>query len=111
MNIIVEKSKSFALAIINAHKILCSKHEFILSQQLLRSGTSIGSKVKEAAAGQTKADFYAKLLIALKDANETEYWLELLYESGYLQKSEFADMYADCQEILKILAAIVKHRK
>lgn len=62
-------------------------------------------------SGQTKADFYAKLLIALKDANETEYWLELLYESGYIQKSDFAGMYADCQEILKILAAIVKHRK
>ncbi|MGP1432575.1 four helix bundle protein [Treponema sp.] len=111
MNVIVDKSKSFALTIINAHKILCSKHEFILSQQLLRSGTSIGSKVKEAVSGQTKADFYAKLLIAFKDANETEYWLELLYESGYLQKSDFAGMYADCQEILKILAAIVKHRK
>ena len=111
MNIIVEKSKSFALNIIKVHNMLCKdKHEFVLSKQLLRSGTSIGANIKEAIRGQSKADFYAKLFISLKEASEAEYWLELLHESGYLSTAIFTDMYADCQELIKILVAIVKHR-
>ena len=87
-NVIVEKSKSFALRIIRLYRYLCGeKNEYILSKQLLRSGTSIGANVKEAIRGQSKADFYAKMNISLKEASETEYWLELLHESGYIEKN------------------------
>lgn len=111
-NVIVEKSKAFALRIIKLYQYLCSeKHEYILSKQVLRSGTSIGANVKEAVRGQSKADFYAKLNIALKEASETEYWLELLHESDYIDDKSFNDIYSDCQEILKILISITKTQK
>lgn len=111
-NIIVDKSKAFALIIIKLYQYLCSeKKEFILSKQLLRSGTSIGANIKEAVNGQSKADFYAKMYIAYKEANETEYWLELLFESGYIEKKAFDSIYNDCKEIIKILASITKTQK
>ena len=108
-NVIVIKSKAFALRIIKLYKMLNRQHEFILSKQLLRSGTSIGANVKEAIRAQTRADFYAKLFIVFKEASETEYWLELLHESGYINNEiAFQSIYNDCQEILSILAAITK---
>ena len=108
-NAIVVKSKAFALRIIKLYQKLNQQHEFILSKQLLRSGTSIGANVKEAIRAQTRADFYAKLFVAFKEASETEYWLELLHESGYIDnESAFESIYSDCQEILSILAAITK---
>ena len=107
-NIIVEKSKHFALRIIKLYKYLFDKKEYILSKQLLRSGTSIGANVKEAIRGQSKADFYSKMNIALKETSETEYWLELLNESGFIETSHFQSIYCDCQELLKILMAITK---
>lgn len=111
-NVIVEKSKSFALRIIRLYRYLCSeKNEYILSKQLLRSGTSIGANVKEAIRGQSKADFYAKMNISLKEASETEYWLELLHESGYFEKKPFVSIYEDCQELIKILVTITKSQK
>lgn len=111
-NIIVDKSKKFALRIIKLYKFLTEeKKEFILSKQIIRSGTSIGANVKEAIRGQSKPDFYAKLNIALKEASETEYWIELLYESGYIEKTVFDSIYYDCQEILKILVSITKTQK
>ena len=111
-NVIVEKSKSFALRIIRLYRYLCSeKNEYILSKQLLRSGTSIGANVKEAIRGQSKADFYAKMNISLKEASETEYWLELLHEGGYIEEKPFVSIYADCQELIKILVTITKSQK
>ena len=111
-NVIVEKSKSFALRIIRLYRYLCGeKNEYILSKQLLRSGTSIGANVKEAIRGQSKADFYAKMNISLKEASETEYWLELLYESGYIEEKSFVSIYEDCQELIKILVTITKSQK
>lgn len=110
-NIIVVKSKDFALRIIKLYKYLTvSQKEFILSKQVLRSGTSIGANVKEGIRGQTKPDFYAKMNIALKEASETEYWLELLHESGFLSEHEddFESLYNECQELLKILMSITK---
>lgn len=108
-NIIVNKSKAFSLRIINLNKYLCNeKKEYVMSTQLLKSGTSIGANVKEAIRGQSKPDFYSKMNIALKEASETEYWLELLYESDYITKTEFDSIYADCQEIIKLLMAITK---
>ncbi|MBR4286835.1 MAG: four helix bundle protein [Clostridia bacterium] len=108
-NIIVTKSKAFALRVINLNKYLCNeKKEYVLSKQLLKSGTSIGANVKEAIRGQSKPDFYSKMNIALKEASETEYWLELLVESSYINEAEFNSIYADCQELIKILTAITK---
>ncbi|MCG9969487.1 four helix bundle protein [Pelotomaculum terephthalicicum JT] len=87
------------------------KHEYIMSKQLLRSSTSIGANVKEAIRGQSKADFYAKLNISLKEASETEYWLELLHESNFIETSSFESVYADCQELIKLLVAITKTQR
>ncbi|MCM1365047.1 MAG: four helix bundle protein [Faecalibacterium sp.] len=111
-NIIVDKSKKFALRIIKLYQYLCNdKHEYVLSKQVLRCGTSIGANIKEAIRGQTKADFYAKMNISLKEASETEYWLELLHESGYLEHILFQSIYSDCQEIIKLLMSITKSQK
>lgn len=111
-NVIVEKSKALALRMIQLYNFLSDeKHEYIMSKQLLKSGTSIGANVKEAIRGQSKADFYAKLNISLKEASETEYWLETLHESGYINKTAFESVYADCQEIIKLLVAITKTQK
>ena len=108
-NLIVDKSKSFALRIIKLYKYLVSeKKEYILSKQILRCGTSIGANVKEAIRGQSKADFYSKMNIALKEASESEYWLELLHESDYIESVHFQSIYSDCQELLKILMSITK---
>ena len=110
-NIIVEKSKKFALRTINLYKYLCENQKmFPIANQVLRSGTSIGANVREAKRGQSKPDFYAKLGIALKEADETEYWLELLYESDYISKEQFDSIYSDCEEIIKLLVAIIKTR-
>lgn len=111
-NIIVDKSKAFALRIIRLYQYLKNeKSEYVLSKQLLRSGTSIGANVKEAIRGQSRADFYAKLNISLKEASETEYWLELLHESEYIEEKAFNSIYADCQELIKLLVAITKTQK
>ena len=111
-NAVLNKSKAFALRIIKLYQHLCDEHkEFVLSKQILKSGTSIGANVKERVCGQSKADFYAKMYIAYKEANETEYWLELLNESGYLEGPAFDSIYNDCKEIIKILSAITKTQR
>ena len=108
-NAIKDKSKAFALRIIKLYKYLCDeKREFVLSKQILRSGTSIGANVREAQRGQSKPDFYAKMNIALKEADETAYWLELLYEGGFIETPSYESMYADCNEIIKLLTSITK---
>lgn len=111
-NAIVDKSKFFAIRIVGAYKYLTSeKNEYVLSKQLLRSGTSIGANVKEAIRGQSKPDFYSKLNIALKEASETEYWLEILYETEYIDKKLFDSINSDCQELIKLLVSITKTQK
>ena len=111
-NVIVRKSKSFALKIIQLYKFMLSEHhEFVLSKQVLRSGTSIGANVREATRGQSKADFYSKMNIALKECSETEYWLELLHEIRYIDDETFRDIHNDCLEVLKILVSITKTQK
>ena len=111
-NVILEKSKRFALRIIKLYKYLMAEHsEYVLSKQILRSGTSIGANAREATRGQSKADFYAKMNIALKECSETEYWLELLHESDYISEKAFLDLHHDCLELLKILVAITKTQK
>ena len=111
-NPVAEKSKAFALRIIGLYKYLCDeKHEFVMSKQILRSGTSIGANIREGQRGQSKADFYAKLNISLKEADETEYWLELLHDSGYLDDSQFNSIYTDAEELIKLLTATTKKQK
>lgn len=111
-NVVVSKSKAFALRIIKMYKYLCDeKKEFVLSKQVLRSRTSIGANIREAVRGQTKTDFYAKLNISLKEAEETEYWLELLFESDYLPEKEYKQIYFDCEELIRLLVSITKTQK
>lgn len=108
-NIIAVKSKHFALRCIRLYQHLANDHqEPILAKQLLRSGTSIGANVKEAIRGQTKPDFGTKMNIALKEASESEYWLELLSETNYLTEQESVSLLTDCRELIKILTSIVK---
>jgi len=111
-NAILDKSKAFALRIIRLYRYLVrEKREFVLSRQLLQSGTSIGANTREAMRGQSKPDFYSKLNIALKEADESAYWLELLFESGYLTARQFASINNDCCEIISILVSITKTQK
>lgn len=108
-NTSVCKSKRFAIRIVNLYKYLCDvKKEFVLSKQLLRSGTSIGANLAEAEYAVSKKDFMAKLYIALKECSETKYWLELLYETEYLNKEQFDSIYNDCEEIRKMLSSSTK---
>jgi len=108
-NAAVEKSFEFAVRIVNLYKYLVREHqEYTLSKQLLRCGTSIGANIAEAQRGQSKADFAAKMSIALKEANETQYWLKLLYRTEFLSKSQYSSLNADVQELLGILTAICR---
>jgi four helix bundle protein len=108
-NTVVSKSFDFAVRIVNLYKYLTKTHkEYTLSKQILRCGTSIGANVAEAQRGQSKADFISKMSVALKEANETHYWLRLLYRTEYLTKSEFESMKRDADELIRILVAICK---
>ena len=108
-NPVLDKSKAFALRIIKLYKFLtATKNEYVMSKQLLRSGTSIGANLTEATCGISKADFLAKAHIAFKECAETEYWLDLLYKSEYLTDSQFESLHNDCLELLKLLSAITK---
>lgn len=103
------KSKKFAVRIVKLYKYLCNeKSEFVLSRQLLRSGTSIGANIAESECAISEKDFLSKIYIALKECSETIYWLELLYETDYLTQSELESVRSDCIEIKKILSATTK---
>ena len=107
-----DKSKKFALRIIKLYKYLCEeKKEFVLSKQLLRSGTSIGANIAEAETAISAKDFLAKMYIAFKECNETRYWLELLYLSEYLSKDQYDSIHADAEELYKLLSSITKTAK
>jgi four helix bundle protein len=111
-NQILLDSKAFALRIIRFYKFLKEeKQVYFLSKQLLRSGTSIGANVRESVNAQSRMDFINKLNIALKEANETEYWLELLHESGYLNDQQYESIYNDCGKIAATLTKIIKTTK
>ncbi|HEY4151478.1 MAG TPA: four helix bundle protein [Chitinophagaceae bacterium] len=107
-NLIIKKTYGFALDIIKLYKYLVNeKKEFILSKQMLRAGTSIGANVNEAISGQSKRDFIHKLSIALKEARETSYWLNLLKDSEFINQQIFVELDNRCQEIIKILSSII----
>lgn len=107
-NVIETKSYSFAISIINVYKELQKNNEYVLSKQLLRSGTSIGANVKEGLRANSKKDFSYKMNIALKEANETEYWISLLIDTGYLDRTMSQQLLSDCKELCRILNSIVK---
>ncbi len=108
----MNKSYAFALRITKLYKYLISEQkEHVLSKQVLRSGTSIGALVKEAEHAQSKADFINKMNIALKEANETEYWLMLLKDSKYIDENSFNSIHPESVELIKLLASIVKSSK
>jgi len=106
-NIVKEKSFAFALRIVEMYKFLVEKKEFVFSKQLLRSGTAIGALVREAEHAESKADFIHKMAIAQKEANETDYWIELLYQSEYLKEAQYNSINKDIKELIKILASII----
>ncbi|MBR9831364.1 four helix bundle protein [bacterium] len=109
---IKNKSFAFAIRIVKLYQFLCEqKKEFILSKQLLRSGTSIGANIREAENAESKKDFIHKMAIAQKETNETMYWLELLKETEYLSEEQFSSLNDDALEIIKILTTIIKNTK
>ena len=110
--VIASLSIDFALRIVNLYKYMCNdKSEFVMSKQLLRCGTSIGANIAESEHAQSTADFISKLYIALKEANETKYWLTLLYKAEYLSETEYESMMKDLRIILGTLVNIIKKTK
>ena len=108
-NIILNKSFKFAVRIVKLYRFLTAEQkEYVLSKQILRSGTSIGANVNEAVEGFSNKDFQFKLNIALKEARETEYWLKLLHETEYISDHQYSHINNDCTEILKLLVSILK---
>ncbi len=108
-SIIRNKSRDFAIRIIRLYQYLCKeKKEYIISKQLLRAGTSIGANVNEALCGISKRDFLAKIYISYKEAAECLYWLDLLFETGFLNSKEYISINNDCKELLRILSSITK---
>jgi len=111
-SILKNKSYVFALEVVNIYKSLISeKKEFILSKQLLRSGTSIGANIREAEFAQSNKDFIHKMSVALKEANETDYWLSILKDSNYITEQQFKTLYLLNQELIKMLVSTIKTMK
>lgn len=110
-NLIANKSYSFAIKIVNLNRQLIAKNEYVLSKQLLRSGTSIGANVEEAIGGISKKDFRAKMAIAYKEARETHYWLRLLKDTDQIKENEFDLLNIELTSILKILYKIIESSK
>lgn len=106
-NILKEKSFDLALNIIQISKDLQQTNEYVLSKQLLRSGTAVGALVRESQNAESSKDFIHKLSIAQKECDETLYWLELLFKSNYLEEKLFCKIYSDCIEVLKLLKSII----
>jgi four helix bundle protein len=108
-NVVQTKSYDFALRIIKVYKYLIQeKKEFVLSKQLLRSGTSVGANIEEAIGGQSKADFFTKITISYKETRESKYWIRLLRDSDYLTIEQSDDLLKDVEELLKIIGSIQK---
>ena len=111
-NVLKDKSFQFAIRIVNLYKYLAGeKKEYVLSKQLLRSGTAIGALQREAEQAESKADFIHKLAIAQKECNETIYWLELLFRTEFINKSEFENINTDAVELIRLLTSIIKSAK
>ena len=108
-SIVRDKSKVFALSIINLYKHLTTnKKEYVISKQILRSGTSIGANINEASCSITKKEFLSKMYISYKEASESQYWLELLKDTNYINEDEFNSFNNDCKELIRLLSSITK---
>ena len=108
-NVVGEKSKAFAIRIVNLYRNLCEKRkEYVMAKQVLRAGTGIGANIAEAEHSISRKEFLAKTYIAFKECAETKYWLELLYRTGFITSDEYNSIVGDCNEIYRILAAITK---
>ena len=108
-NVVVEKSLDFAVRIVKLNKYLCGdKKEYVLSKQLLRSGTSVGANIAESQNAQSDNDFISKMAISRKELSETIYWLKLLYRTDYIEKKAFDSLYSDTDELYKIISSIIK---
>ena len=111
-NTIQNKSRDFAVRIIGCYKYLTiEKNEFVMSKQLLRCGTSIGSNTRESKNAQSRMDFLNKLNVALKEADETDYWLDLLHVTGYFDDKQYESIASDCKELVALLVSIIKKLK
>jgi four helix bundle protein len=111
-SIVADKSYAFAIRVVKLFKYLKSEHnEYVLSKQVLRSGTAIGALIHEAEFAQSKADFINKLSIGLKEANETDYWIDLLYDTEYITYPMYQNIKKDIKELIKLLVSIVKSSK
>jgi four helix bundle protein len=110
-NAVREKAMLFAIRIVNLYKFLCEKNEFVMSKQILRSGTSIGANIAESSRAESDNDFIHKLSISRKEGQETMYWLELLQRTDYISSEQFNSMQADCEELLKLLTSIILSTK
>ncbi len=108
-NVVFDKSKKFAIRVVKLYKYLCDeKKEFVLSKQLLRSGTSIGANISEANCSISKKEFLSKMYIAFKECAESKYWLDLLFDTDYLTQTEYDSIMNDCTEIQKLLSSVTK---
>ena len=108
-SVTLDKSKNFAIRIVRLYQYLCTeKKEFVLSKQLLRSGTSIGANLAEAIYGISDKDFLSKIYISLKECAETKYWLELLFKTDYLTEQQYQSINEDCTELIKLLTSNAK---
>jgi len=111
-NVVAQKSMEFAVRVVKLYGYLCDeKREYVMSKQLLRSGTSVGANIREAIYGESRKDFLHKMSIALKEASETEYWLELLHRTDYLSNEQYLSIQGDCKELAKLLVAITRSAK
>ena len=111
-NVIKTKSYMFAIRIVKSYQFLTGEQkEFVLSKQMLRSGTAVGALIRESEHAESRADFIHKMSIALKETNETEYWLLLLHDTGYLEKKIYESIVSDCQELIRMLISIIKTSK
>ena len=112
MNVVYDKSFQFAIRIVKLYRFLTdNKREFVLSKQLLRSGTAIGALVREGVHAQSRPDFLNKMNVALKEAYETEYWISLLHDTGYLSDEMYHSVRKDSVELIKLLSSTVKTMK
>ena len=111
-NVVAQKSMELAVRVVKLYGYLCEeKREYVMSKQLLRSGTSVGANIREAIYGESRKDFLHKMSIALKEASETEYWLELLNKTEYLTNEQYQSIQGDCKEVAKLLTAITRSAK
>ncbi|MBO7101207.1 MAG: four helix bundle protein [Bacteroidales bacterium] len=110
-DLLQEKGLNFAVRCVNLMKLLNERHEFVISKQMMRSGTSIGANISESQSAQSDMDYISKLSISLKEARETKYWFDLLYRTEYIDEKEYCSMCTDVKEMIALLTTLIKSKK